>query len=555
MRVFRTILGTLLLTTGLPALLTGGGLWAAMQHRDPGGAFTGELQRLAVPGYAVVIPDIDRLLRDDAPFARFTGSRLHLSAVTVDGRAFLGIAPSDRVARYLAGVPYSRVNAVDIGTGTLPVTTVRQAGSLRPPIPDGQDIWTARGAGELGVSPETLGDRPYSLVVMNPAATPMVRLDTVARLWPGWLGAATWGLLTLGTLLLLAGIAVLSRPGRRRDVVYIVEPSQVPELMHAIGAPLPRPGSMPAAGAGFPGFAPGSSTGLVAAFLPASPSGRLPGSPSGLLPGSSSDSLPGSASGLLPGSSSGRLPGSASGLLPGSSSGRLPGSSPDLLPGSASDLPPGSSSGFFPGTPSNLLPGPSLGSFPGSPYGFFPGSRHGGAHRPRSLADSRPRLFPDPRPRISGNRGLPAGSRSPHQGHPQPPALPQFDWPPRHPSGGPAARTSGPGQNPGTIAEATLSTAPSTGFPTVKSTDPTAIPNPVQQPAPTTTPSANPTTTPSANPIAMPSVDSAPSPSSTSSSASSGTSSVSPTTNLTAASQGGSPTTTTAPAATALTST
>jgi hypothetical protein len=94
MRVFRTILGMVLLTVGLPTLLGGGGLWAVMQHRDPGGAFSGELQRLTVPGYAVVIPDIDRLLRDDAPFARIGGTQVRLSAATVDGRAFLGLAPS-----------------------------------------------------------------------------------------------------------------------------------------------------------------------------------------------------------------------------------------------------------------------------------------------------------------------------------------------------------------------------------------------------------------------------------------------------------------------------
>ena len=42
MRVLRTILGLLLLIIGLPALLVGAGFWAAMQHRDPGGAFGGE---------------------------------------------------------------------------------------------------------------------------------------------------------------------------------------------------------------------------------------------------------------------------------------------------------------------------------------------------------------------------------------------------------------------------------------------------------------------------------------------------------------------------------
>jgi hypothetical protein len=245
MRVFRTILGMVLLTVGLPTLLGGGGLWAVMQHRDPGGAFSGELQRLTVPGYAVVIPDIDRLLRDDAPFARIGGTQVRLSAATVDGRAFLGLAPSDEVARYLAGVPYTQIDAIDIGTGLLPVTTSRVGGRRAPTgTPAEQPFWTASGPGQISLTPGELTDRPYSLVLMNPGGAPVLRVAVVAEVRPGWLNSSTWGLLTLGTLLVMAGVIVLVWPGRRREVVYVVEPSQVPELMHAIGAPLPLPGGV-----------------------------------------------------------------------------------------------------------------------------------------------------------------------------------------------------------------------------------------------------------------------------------------------------------------------
>jgi hypothetical protein len=245
MRVFRTILGMLLLTTGLPALLAGGGLWAVMQHRDPGGAFSGELQRLTVPGYAVVVPDIDQLLRDDVPFARIADTQLRLSAVTVDGRAFLGLAPSDEVARYLTGVPFSQIDGIDIGTGALPVTTTRTGGRQAPAGPPGrQGFWTATGAGQISIDPGELRDRPYSLVLMNPGGGPVMRIAAIAEIRPGWLNPSTWGLLTLGTLLVMLGVTVLVWPGRRREIVYVVEPSQVPDLMHAIGAPLPLPGGV-----------------------------------------------------------------------------------------------------------------------------------------------------------------------------------------------------------------------------------------------------------------------------------------------------------------------
>ena len=63
MRVLRTILGMLLLIIGLPALLIGAGFWAVLQHRDAGGAYSGPLQRMSTTGYALVVEDVDALLR------------------------------------------------------------------------------------------------------------------------------------------------------------------------------------------------------------------------------------------------------------------------------------------------------------------------------------------------------------------------------------------------------------------------------------------------------------------------------------------------------------
>src|SRR4029453_13670573 len=101
MRVFRTILGMLALTIGLPSLLAGAGLWAAMQHRDQGGAFSAQLQQLSTPGYALVVEDVDRLLRSDAPFTRIGDTQLRVTARSQDGPAFLGISPTAAVDQYL----------------------------------------------------------------------------------------------------------------------------------------------------------------------------------------------------------------------------------------------------------------------------------------------------------------------------------------------------------------------------------------------------------------------------------------------------------------------
>ena len=56
---------------------------------------------------------------------------------------------------------------------------------------------------------------------------------------PGWLNSTTWGLLILGSVILLLGIAVLAWPARTREVVYVVDPAQVPEIAARLGVPVP----------------------------------------------------------------------------------------------------------------------------------------------------------------------------------------------------------------------------------------------------------------------------------------------------------------------------
>ncbi|WP_203825115.1 hypothetical protein [Actinoplanes palleronii] len=239
MRLFRPVLGMLLLTIGLPALLAGGCLWAALRHRDAGGAFSAELQRLSAPGYAIVVPDVDRLLRDDASFARIGDTELRITALTGTGPAFVGLAPAGDVAGFLRDVPHTEIRGVQVGTGELPITAARIEGvrSL-PSAPGRQDFWTQTGGGALRWVPADL-PAGYSLVIMNAAGGANLRLNGTVEVRAGWLDSTTWCLLSFGAMLLMSGIAVLATPRRRREVVYVVEPSQVPALMLAIGAPIP----------------------------------------------------------------------------------------------------------------------------------------------------------------------------------------------------------------------------------------------------------------------------------------------------------------------------
>lgn len=62
-------------------------------------------------------------------------------------------------------------------------------------------------------------------------------LDLTLRgeLRAGWFPGAAWALLAGGTLLVTLAVVVLLRPHRPREVVFVVEPDQVPVLAGRLG--------------------------------------------------------------------------------------------------------------------------------------------------------------------------------------------------------------------------------------------------------------------------------------------------------------------------------
>lgn len=238
MRFVRTVGALLLLTLGIPVLLLGSTLWLVAGYRDSGGAFTGSLERLETSGHAVVVPDLDALLRRDVPFLRTGSTRLRVTAQTEDGPAFLGVAPATEVARYLATAPHARLARVGVTRGPLPVRLAMTAPEQPavPPAPPGtQTFWRHSAAGALDVDPERLRDRPMSLVVMRPDGAAGIGVEVRAEVRLGWLDPAMWGLLTSGVLLVLVAAVMLTRPVRPREIVFVVEPAQVPVLAARLG--------------------------------------------------------------------------------------------------------------------------------------------------------------------------------------------------------------------------------------------------------------------------------------------------------------------------------
>jgi hypothetical protein len=253
-RVVRAVIGTGLLLIGLPLLLAGAALWFAVQHQDPAGGYSAPLAPIRTDGYAVVTSDVDALLRREAPFARSGQTTIRLTARTETGPAFVGLAPAGDVARYLAGVPYTRVDGVRLARGPLPVEAAPVPGEEAPVgRPHEQPFWRASSAaGTLEWSPYELRGQRLALVVMDPDGRAPLTVDLAARVQPRWLGSTTLGLLVLGTVLMVVAVVTLAWPSRPREIVYVVPPAQVPEVAAQLGVPLPRPVTSQLAGTARP---------------------------------------------------------------------------------------------------------------------------------------------------------------------------------------------------------------------------------------------------------------------------------------------------------------
>ena len=249
MRVVRTILGILLLTIGLPLLLVGGGLWAAMQHRDAGGAFSGDLEEIR-PGVrrrgarrrrAAAATGPVRAHRADAPAGQ--------PRTPAPARRSSGWRRRIEAATFLAGVEHTRVDEVRLARG-------RAAGARRGGGRGGDAGHRSGAASGSGCAaapapssgtPSDLRGRQLAWSSCAPTGEPAQTVSVTAEVRPGLAATPrTWGLLVLGSVMALLGIALLAWPVRAREVVYVVDPSQVPDIAARLGVPLP---SLPAGAA------------------------------------------------------------------------------------------------------------------------------------------------------------------------------------------------------------------------------------------------------------------------------------------------------------------
>jgi hypothetical protein len=224
-RIIRAGMGVLLVLLAVLLMLAGAGLWLVNQHRAADGTFAAHLERIQAPGRAIVVTDVDALLRADAPFARGGQTTLSVSARGPGGLLFLGLGPYDQIEQYLAGVAQTRVSRVRLSRGRLPVDRTDIVGELAPQRdPYEAPFWRATSTGlirdgkiedALTWSPAATRGQRLAVVVMNADGSPGVDVDVLVRVRATWLRSTTGGLLALGCAIILLALLVIAWPRRR----------------------------------------------------------------------------------------------------------------------------------------------------------------------------------------------------------------------------------------------------------------------------------------------------------------------------------------------------
>ena len=151
------------LAAALAAGLLAGAVWVHNANTDSAGYIVTDDHRVQTVTHALASHDLD--VDSDFDWVLDRGPELRVSGES-SKPLFIGIARSDDVERYLAGVEYDEVTDFDIDPLTL--TTERHAGTNNPAAPASQTIWAAS---VQGTGPQTLDwDAEYgewSVVVMN----------------------------------------------------------------------------------------------------------------------------------------------------------------------------------------------------------------------------------------------------------------------------------------------------------------------------------------------------------------------------------------------------
>lgn len=219
-RTVPLIVGLLLALLGLPLLIGGVGLgWALATQADDDGFFSTPSARFTTSTVALT----SDVLQFGEAGADDRWANLNLATVRlrvtagVGSEAFVGIAPTEDVRRYLGSTSYDEVKGID--TDPFGYSLIRRGtpGQLGDP-PTKEAFWSASVSGQ-GTTELLWEIQPgsYTAVVMNADGTPGVDVDLVAAGRAGLLGPLALGLFLAGAVVIL-GSGLLIVYGARPTV-------------------------------------------------------------------------------------------------------------------------------------------------------------------------------------------------------------------------------------------------------------------------------------------------------------------------------------------------
>ena len=164
---------------------------------------------LATDNLDVDLGDAD-FIADSEDLAKIT-----VSAESRDGKpVFVGIARTSDVERYLAGVPYTTVNDIDVDPFSADYE--RHSGHRHPVSPENAGIWvdSSQGTGKQTINPK-LDDGDYSVVVMNADGSLGVDADVSAGAKIPFLDELAWSAIGSGAFALILGIGLIALAARK----------------------------------------------------------------------------------------------------------------------------------------------------------------------------------------------------------------------------------------------------------------------------------------------------------------------------------------------------
>jgi hypothetical protein len=199
------------------ALVAGGGLalWGNSLKDDDGylrtdtERFTADTRALATENIDVDLGDADFIAESDDL------GNITVTAESRDGKpVFVGIARTSDVEEYLAGVPYTTVDDVEVAPFDADYT--RHGGHRHPVSPEHAGIWQASsyGAGERSIDWE-VDDGDYSVVVMNADGSLGVDADISAGADVPYLDELGWSAIGSGAFALILGIGLIALAARK----------------------------------------------------------------------------------------------------------------------------------------------------------------------------------------------------------------------------------------------------------------------------------------------------------------------------------------------------